>query len=199
MDPNWISATASAVALAGSGVSFFIARKSRLRAEKFEMQSAQIAVIQNQLAHQMWADEFFRDVTTWAGGVSLSISRAIHLIEQANPAELNEVMIELSAAIDTGRWYFPNRHENHHGSEKQPAYRGYRQEILDWIVEAYEIIENPAKFSSPRTKLIDCQRHFVSCVQEVLDPRTREKAIQKVLSDFEGVASLPKIRALKND
>jgi hypothetical protein len=195
MDPNWISAIVSAVALASSGVAFLIARKSRLRAEKFEMQSAEIALIQNQLAHQTWADEFFRDVTTWAGGVSLSISRAIHLIEKADPEELTDVMIELSAAIDTGRWYFPNRHENKYGHEKQPAYRGFRQPVLDRVVHAYRIVENPTQCESPKSALIDCQRHFVSCVQEVLDPRTREEAIQRVLSDFEGVASLPKIGA----
>jgi hypothetical protein len=195
MDPNWISAIVSAVAFFGSGVSFLIARKSQFRAEQFEMQSAEIALIQNQLAHQTWADEFFRDVTTWASGVSLSISRAIHLIEKTDGGELTDVMIELSAAIDTGRWYFPNRHENEYGFQKQPAYRGLRQPVLNWVVRAYQIVENPTQYDSPKSALIDCQRNFVSCVQEVLDPRTREEAIQRVLSDFEGVAKLPKIGA----
>ncbi len=192
IDVDWFSAIVSFAALLGSGGAFLIARKSRLRAEKFEELGAKIAVLQNQLAHRSWADEFFRDVTSWATNASHAIARAIHWIDTSDPEKMNDVMIDLSASIDTGRWYFPNRHEDKYGAHKQPAYRGFRQPILESIVHAYRIVENPTQHIDPRGELIVCQRQFVSCMQEFLDPRTREQVILRVLSDFRDVAVPPK-------
>ncbi len=94
-----------------------------------------------------------------------------------------------------GRWYFPNRDHDKKGKNKEPAYRGVRQPCLDWVVFAYDIFADQQNTVGAREQLVSCQRHFVSCIQEVLDPRSREEAIERVLTDFKAISTLPKVES----
>lgn len=193
IDPNWLSAIAAIVAVGFSLFAHFSAEKSRKRADALEKKNAELAEHQNRLAHVAWSDAYFREITAWACQVSTAISQAIHIVDEPSKARRQDTLITLSACVDMGRWYFPNRHHDQRGTHKEPAYRGIRQEVLDWIVEAYNICERPDGYPHPRTALVRCQRNFVSFIQEFLDPRSREQAIERVLCDFGPVSSLPKI------
>ena len=94
-------------------------------------------------------------------------------------------MVRLSSLIDTGRWYFPNQWTDDYGTHKEPAYRGMRQPVLDYVVEAYDLLKDSHSTESLRAELIAAQREFVSHIQEVLDPRKREQEIKKILVEFE--------------
>jgi hypothetical protein len=152
-----------------------------------------LAERQDRLAHQNWTDEYFRDITVWAGRVCDAISEAIHLVGKDDAAARQRVLVSLSACIDMGRWYFPNRDFEKVHPEKEPAYRGVRQPVLDWIVLAYDVCRKESEWGDAHKELVLCQRQFVSFVQEVLDPRSRDESIKRALADFKSISELPTI------
>ncbi|MGB7372735.1 hypothetical protein [Pontixanthobacter sp.] len=192
---EWISAGTSVIAIVLSSIAFFKARKSDSQSRSLEFKNAQLAELQTKLAHQSWVDEYFRELTVWAAEIADQISQAIHYLDVDDDKARRDILARLSSRIDTGRWYFPNSLEKGYGDEKEPAYRGFRQPLLDWVILAYDIFAGNRVFSDPRGMLLTCQRQFVSAVQEHIDPRSRKDAILKVLSDFGPVGSLPKIES----
>ena len=195
IDPNWISAFAALVAVAFSVWAHRSAERSRKRTDALELQNAELTRIQSVLAHQSWSDEYFREITSWSCNVATAISRAIHLVGVEDQDARRDVLSTLSACIDMGRWYFPNRDHEKEGKNKEPAYRGVRQPCLDWVVFAYDVFDGEKNIKDARAQLVSCQRHFVSCIQEVLDPRSREEAIDRVLTDFKAISTLPKVES----
>ena len=183
MNIDWdiVSGAAAAFATIISLIALYAAYRSQRRMEK--------------LAAQSWSDTYFRDITLWASDVVGAISRAIHLIDVDDEEARRETLVSLSACIDMGRWYFPNRAHESNGTHKEPAYRGVRQPVLDWVVYAYDICEGAKEFQNSRKKLVSCQRQFVSAIQETLDPRSREDEIRRVLNDFAQVSVLPKVQS----
>ncbi len=192
LDWDVISAAAAALATLVSLLALFVTQRSQKRMEE-------LADRQNRLAHQSWTDEYFRDITDWASEVCRAIARAIHIVGQNDGAERHEVLVTLSACIDMGRWYLPNRVDGGVGMHKEPAYRGLRQPALDWIVEAYDVCRRERDFENPHKELVACQRNFVSAIQEVLDPRSREASIRHVLDSFATVAARSKVESPHDD
>ena len=81
--------------------------------------------------------------------------------------------------IDRGRWFFPNTEIDDHGNDKEIGYKGYRHEVLDGLVRAYNLVSiidyrNGANNFSTRNQLTLAKRHFVGRVQQVLDPGRRD-------------------------
>ncbi len=83
----------------------------------------------------------------------------------------------LSALIDHGRLFFPNQAPEKKGSDRPPAYQGYRQIILTVLVRAYDKM---MKFDTQagseerdklRKSLIRLRRLFVSEAQLAINPR----------------------------
>lgn len=179
IDSNIVSAVAAIVATVISIVALVLATRSQRRMDR--------------LAHQSWTDAYFRDITLWANDVCRGISGVIHLVRLDEESARREVLILLSASIDMGRWYFPNHEFNGFGLDKEPAYRGYRQPVLDWVVRAYDICSGLITIDDPRAALVECQRQFVSEIQQVIDPRQRSAQIKRVQDDFMAVAGLPKV------
>ncbi|MGH1419161.1 MAG: hypothetical protein ACRBCJ_09930 [Hyphomicrobiaceae bacterium] len=87
----------------------------------------------------------------------------------------------LSALIDEGRLYFPNLQDPAKGANKDAAYRGHRQPILDTLVFVYDKLgmiseeTNAANRSEQIFALNKLRRRFVSEVQDTIDPRTFNK------------------------
>jgi hypothetical protein len=197
IDANWLSVVIAFGALIFSVIAHRSASKSKARTEQLEEKNSSLVEDQSRLAHHSWADGYFRDVVHWACQMTTAISRAIHFVGSEDIESRREILISIYACIDMGRWYFPNRNEDHFGQEKEPAYRGFRQPLLDWAVRAYEIFENEENYADSKYQLIICQRQFVSVIQEVIDPKSREKSIKKILDDFGPVAGLPTVESPK--
>jgi hypothetical protein len=90
----------------------------------------------------------------------------------------DEHLAMLSSGIDKGRLYFPNVEHEQYGLDKEAAYRGHRQAILDWIVEVYDLLkdldpEQVSAFGPAREELIKKKRAFVSEAQSQVEPRRR--------------------------
>jgi len=186
--PEWSSAYAGWASAVFSGLAFIISIISLVV-------SRTAANKQTLLAKHTWSDDYFREVAAWANEVAHCISKCIHMIGVDDEGARRDVLATLSACIDTGRWYFPNHSENDVGTGKPPAYRGLRQPLLDWVVFAYDVCDRNDQSEAAKFELIDCQRNFISAMQEVLDPRSRNDAIAKILNDFGPVSSMPKIQS----
>lgn len=177
-----------------AGYSAFAARQSAKTADRHQEEAAQDArraadllERNHQLELRSWTDQYFSGVRTWADQVCCAVSEAIHLVSRQGIDEPSKhpVLIKLSHLIDTGRWHFPNQWSADYGLDKEPAYRGIRQPVLNCVVAAYNALKESDDSGDKRDELWAIQRHFVSYIQETLDPRSREQEIRKVLEEFE--------------
>ncbi|MGE4221223.1 MAG: hypothetical protein AB7G39_17400 [Alphaproteobacteria bacterium] len=128
--PTWLATAISIIAL-------FFAVRAAVKSQKFQQN-------QHYLERRIWIDQYFSSVRVWADQVCCAISEAIHIAEHPllESERKLDVLIRLSAFIDTGRWYFPNVMPDQYGINKDPAYRGIRQDVLDAIIDAYDCLKS---------------------------------------------------------
>ena len=79
----------------------------------------------------------------------------------------------LSSLIEQGRFFFPNIDKSdEYGADKPPAYRGYRNLALDFLVAYYNLCNQLS--SVDRTLQLELlQRHFTSIVFDIVRPQYR--------------------------
>ena len=119
--------------------------------------------------------QHYQDVVAWHSDV-------VKVITQLKATNIENVkkthLAELSALIETGRFYFPNidQHDNF-GANKPLAYRGYRNVVLDFLVYEYQLFdrEDSNKYVEHAESL---QRLFTSYVYQYLDPKKLQKKIK---------------------
>jgi hypothetical protein len=92
---------------------------------------------------------------------------------------------KLSANIDKGRLYFPNVSDATYGIEKETAFQGHRQPILDRLVEIYDRAKDidPGDADALQAGLHDIvklKRGFVSEAQSAVEPQRRIQFLQRV-------------------
>lgn len=93
-------------------------------------------------------------------------------------------LARLSALIEQGRFYFPNiDKEDGLGCNNPPAYRGYRNLALDFLVASYNLLHEDATNES-RRKLVLLQRHFTSIVFELVRPKRRLEKIRALTDRY---------------
>lgn len=149
---------------------------------------------QYKLSASAFASDYLRDLRSWA-------SEAIDVLSEAayqSPGRADTVSIDstvctscrqrLSALVDRGRFFIPNYRPDDVGTSKPAAFRGLRHPALDILVAAEQVLGGAAvqwvrKFPSQRAALVELKREFVSQIQEILDPRTQNKEIAKLLRD----------------
>jgi hypothetical protein len=91
---------------------------------------------------------------------------------------------KLSSIADRGRLLFPNESPDTHGQDKEGAFQGYRQPILDAVVFACGQLARLEAEGGPdqdaERVLTRCRRLLVSEAQNALDPRRREQMLQQL-------------------
>lgn len=185
--PDWIVAGCTFIGLILSILAFVSALSSQRKITNLEEQNSKATKIQSDLSYHSWKDEYFRDLERWAIQTCDVISEAIHRVDQTD-FDKTTTLIKLSSLIDQGRWYFPNYYKADHGTEKPLAYRGFRQDILDNLVEAYR--ELSEQKPTAREKLTMLQRLFVSEVQTRLNPEKREDTALKFAAEFAAIQKM---------
>ena len=119
--------------------------------------------------------QYYQDVVAWHSEVIKIITQLKATSEENSQ---NMYLAELSALIETGRFYFPNidRHDNF-GANKPLAYRGYRNVVLDFLVYEYQLFEREdcQKYVEHAESL---QRLFTSYVFQYLEPKKLQKKIK---------------------
>ena len=119
--------------------------------------------------------QYYQDVVAWHSDVIKVITQLKATSEENSK---KAYLAELSALIETGRFYFPNidQHDNF-GANKPLAYRGYRNVVLDFLVYEYQLFEreDSQKYVEHAESL---QRLFTSYVFQYLDPKKLQKKIK---------------------
>ena len=119
--------------------------------------------------------QYYQDVVAW----HCDVIKVITQLKATNVEnEKNTYLAELSALIETGRFYFPNidLHDGF-GANKPLAYRGYRNVVLDFLVYEYQLFEreDSNKYVEHAESL---QRLFTSYVFQYLNPKNLQKKIK---------------------
>lgn len=134
--------------------------------------------------------DWHRDLRSWASEGVDSLSRGVYCASRsASSTQMSAVVRDeccsnLSALVDRGRFFLPNYNPDEVGLDKPSAFRGFRHPAIDFLVAAHDVVEDPARasaFSSQRDALIAIKREFVSEIQDLLDPRSRNKAVAKLI------------------
>ena len=104
----------------------------------------------------------------------------INVLEVSKGSDNKKVLLaELSAYIDEGRFYFPNIDlKDGFGADKEFAYQGYRNFVLDTLVYLYGIFSSD-DFTNYKANITILKRLFVSCVFKHLNVKKLQKSVLK--------------------
>lgn len=152
-------------------------------------------MLNQKIAGAKWKKEYFTDLLKWSDESMLQLSEALHLCE-LDPTRMpdnkffesrHQIRIKLSAQIDRGRWFFPNYATDQYGHAKHEAFKGFRQPVLDALVNAYQAVTelnyvDASKNVSARAAIKEAKRLFTSEIQKVLDPRARDAEFQTLIT-----------------
>jgi hypothetical protein len=140
--------------------------------------------------------EYFRDLRAWADEVVEVMSEAGYLCEfnvsDWGNDELSKrqyyLRHRLSALADRGRWFLPNVQEDEAGTERETAYRGFRQRPLGAILRVHKLatkisLKDSVSNSKIKENIFNERRTFVSEIQVILDPRTREQEFKEIITN----------------
>lgn len=119
--------------------------------------------------------QYYQDVVAWHSDV-IKVITQLKVTNEENSKKV--YLAELSALIETGRFYFPNidQHDSF-GADKPLAYRGYRNVVLDFLVYEYQLFDR--KDSNKYVKHAESlQRLFTSYVFQHLDPKKLQKKVK---------------------
>lgn len=174
-----IAAVASAIAAVASVVVAVVLGR---RAEH-------ISAMQTRHSAFSTAAEWRRDVTAWASESVDVLSEAVYCCEEKSgkprAAQLFTCRFRMSALIDRGRFFLPNTHQEEHGMNKPPAFRGYRHQALDPLVAAERVLSTglTGRFTNSHEALNEMRRRFVSGVQQILDPQHHNQEIARMIAE----------------
>ncbi|MGQ9366610.1 hypothetical protein [Azospirillum sp. ST 5-10] len=142
-------------------------------------------------ALQAWADEVIDRMSEAHALCGLDPQR---MPEGAFFHKRVELAWRLSALVDRGRLFLPNTHASDRGLHKPAAFRGFRQQALDHVVDACRLLDHltagatAASPSEVARALIAARRAFVSEIQTIIDPRTRQDRLRALAGHQGGEA-----------
>jgi hypothetical protein len=119
--------------------------------------------------------QYNAEIRSWADDCIATLSDAVSVARhiELDGARLSGVTSKLSAKADQGRFFFPNPDSGAHDQDSEKAFRGYRPQILDWLIFAFDICRSiratPDKEAEHALFLM--QRGFTSDAQTAIDPR----------------------------
>ncbi|MFT3729565.1 MAG: hypothetical protein QM759_17215 [Terricaulis sp.] len=171
---EWVAVISAALALVSLVLNYFVVnRQTSLQAETLKM-------------------EMDSEVFSWVHEAIDAVSEAISLADGRGKiydaeefrTRAFETGHKLSSIADRGRLLFPNEAPDTHGQQKEGAFQGYRQPILDAVVFACGQLARLDPEGGPdqdaERVLTRCRRLLVSEAQNALDPRRREQMLRQL-------------------
>lgn len=145
------------------------------------------AIVTNTKKYEL-TENYKCEILTWYRSVTKTMITIIHLCQAGDfysdehVAKRSELLAELSALAEIGRFYFPNVIKgDEFGSEKPIAYQGYRHVNLEFILHFYFIASEPYD-GNTIDSLWKLERLFTSFVFDMIKPRKRNKEYARYLS-----------------
>lgn len=119
--------------------------------------------------------QYYQDVVAWHS----EVIKVITQLKVANQESTKRThLAELSALIETGRFYFPNiDRQDNFGANKPLAYRGYRNVVLDFLVYEYRLFNRDDSYKYVK-HAESLQRLFTSYVFQHLDPKKHQQKVK---------------------
>jgi hypothetical protein len=172
---TWVAAVSALLALASLLLTAVVVRhQSHLQFESLKAQMDAEVVA--------WAQEAIASV---AFAEMLARRRGVAYAPEEFRRLASETAQKLSALGDGGRLFFPNDTPEAHGREKEAAFQGFRQPILDAVIFACSQLERvspdgPEPDNEAAAFLNKCRRLLVSEAQNAIDPRRRRQMLQRL-------------------
>ncbi|XZH20808.1 hypothetical protein ACSW87_04875 [Clostridium perfringens] len=139
------------------------------------------AVVTNSKKYEL-AEEYKRDLISWYEKIIIIIMEIVVFCDLENNIEYSErrkKIAELSALIEIGRFYFPNiDKKDGFGKDNSLAYQGYRHIALEFLVYIHDIAMED-DFYKYKTKILELEKEFTSCVYELIAPDKRKRKLKK--------------------
>lgn len=130
-----------------------------------------------------WSDEV---VSLLAAAQEMLSEKGVSYGEMEFAHRRSSARAQLSALIDRGRLFFPNRADGDYGKEKEAGFQGRRQAVLQVLVEAYGLIDKSGAIPGPDrdavTQLTTHRRKFMGEVFKAVDPVRRGQHIKELAS-----------------
>lgn len=172
---EWVAVGSAVLALASLVLNWLVVRRqTELQYEtlRAEMDAEVIA----------WAHEAIDLVSQ---GAALASGRGTRYSADEFRRLAHENSQALSSVADRGRLFFPNDAPDSHGRDKEGAFQGFRQPILDAVVFACarvsRIDADGATEDADSAKFLNkCRRLLVSEAQNAIDPRRRSQMLRRL-------------------
>ena len=132
------------------------------------------------------------DIIRWSDEVILVLARANEtLCEKGLSYSDNDFAVrrseeraQVSALVDRGRLFFPNRTNTDHGADKEAGFQGFRQPALEELVHAYNVIDRAGAAPGPdraaAEQLMTHRRRFIAEVFRTVDPVRRGMTLKEL-------------------
>ncbi len=128
-----------------------------------------------------WSDDV---IALLASTQEMLIEKGVSYPEAEFRGRRSAARAQLSALIDRGRLFFPNRADGDYGAEKEVGFQGRRHPALDVLVEAYAQIDKSGAPPGPDREVSDqltvCRRKFMAEVFKSVDPVRRGEKMKEL-------------------
>lgn len=144
---------------------------------------------------------------SWGNEVVDLMSNAGHLCDldpSKDPeffGKIHNYKIKMSALIDQGRFFLPNKGIDKFGQHKPSAYRGFSSDSIKSMKNIYDLLfklnwydQEPNK--TLRVEFMNEKRKFVSFIQDEIDPEKFEREFRTILMNK--VKTIEKFTSKKN-
>lgn len=173
---QWLALMSALLAIS----SFFLNLRLVARQEKRNATNLKLAHDSDIIG---WADEV---IAALANAQEMMAEKGVSYGDAEFPARRSAARAHVSALIDRGRLFFPNRAAGAHGAEKEIGYQGHRQPVLDILVAAYVVIDKAGGGSGPDKEAVEGltkqRRLFLAEVFKTIDPVRRGETIKELVS-----------------
>lgn len=140
------------------------------------------AIVTNTKKYEL-TENYRKELLQWYTSV---VNLMIKIIHSSGNGDLlsqkNEMLSQLSALTEVGRFYFPNVIKGDgYGSKKPSAYQGYRHINLELMLHFYRVALGDT--DGTKTALLwRLERNFTSVIFDMIEPRKRNRDYSKYLA-----------------
>lgn len=142
------------------------------------------AIVTNTKKYEL-TENYRKELLQWYTSVVTLMVKTIHFLKTgeydsaAFLAKKMDMLSQLSALAEVGRFYFPNVVDNF-GKWKPSAYQGHRHVILEYLLQFYRTALKDTD-GSQIAELWRIERSFTSEVFDIVEPRKRKQDYVKYL------------------
>lgn len=156
------------------------------------------AIVTNTKKYEL-TENYRKELLQWYSSVVDLMIKIIHYSESGEffssdfLLQKADMLSQLSALTEVGRFYFPNVIKGDgFGSQKPSAYQGYRHINLEFMIHFYQVASQ-ANDHSDSTLLWKLERNFTAVIFDMIEPRKRNHDYAKYLA-----LTIPKGRAIED-